>query len=164
MMEDMNQNQALQVHFKRLDAQNVLEICQLSSTLSANQRMAVADNAVSIAQAHCSENAWMRAIYLGQTPIGFVLLHIGSDWEDGIDCPGVFLWRFMIAKQYQGQGYGKIAIKVLTNHLKNLGIPRLYTSYHLGKGSPEGFYRRLGFKPTGDFYGDEPEVVLELTE
>jgi len=28
--------------------------------------------------------------------------------------------------------------------------------------SPEGFYRGLGFEPTGDFYGDEPEEKLVI--
>ena len=160
----MEQNDSDQIHFRRVDAQNVLEICRLSLTLSENQRKAVADNAISISQAHCSDNVWMRAIYMNQTPIGFIMLHIGSDWEDGIDCPGVFLWRLMISNEYQGKGYGKIAMKLLIDHLRALGIPRLFTSYHLGKGSPEGFYRKLGFSPTGEFYGDEPEVVLEIIQ
>lgn len=151
------------LHFKRLDPQNVLDVCRLSYTLSEEQRNAVADISISIAQGHCSKNAWMRAIYLDKTPIGFIMLHIGSDWDDGIDCPGVFLWRFMISKEYQGQGHGRTAIKILIDHLKALGVPRLYTSYHLGKGSPEDFYSKLGFKPTGDYYGDEPEVVIEFT-
>jgi diamine N-acetyltransferase len=66
----------------------------------------------------------------------------------------------MIAGPYQGRGYGEVAIQLLVDHLRALGIPELYTSYHLGEGSPEKFYQRLGFKPTGDYYGDEPEVKL----
>ena len=151
-----------QIHFERIRADSVLDICRLSESLPGEQREAVADNALSIAQAHFSENAWMRAIYLGDTPIGFIMLHIGSDWEDGIDCPGIFLWRFMIARDYQRKGYGQLAMTLLINHLRDLGIPRLYTSYDLGEGSPEGFYKKLGFVPTGDYYGDEPEVVLEI--
>jgi len=30
------------------------------------------------------------------------------------------------------------------------------------QGSPEGFYRELGFEPKGDFYGDEPEEKLVI--
>lgn len=150
------------IHFKRITAESVLTICQLSQTLSEAQQNAVADNAISIAQAHFSENVWMRAIYKGSVPIGFIMLHIGSDWMDGIDCPGVFLWRFMIAKPFQGQGYGRKALENLIEHLRALGIPELLTSYHLGADSPEGFYKTLGFVPTGEYYGDEPEVVLKI--
>jgi diamine N-acetyltransferase len=150
------------VHFERITARTVLQICQLSETLTPQQRKMVADNALSIAQAHCSESAWLRAIYADDAPIGFLMLHIGSDYTDGIDCPGIYLWRFMIAGPYQGQGYGREAIQFLLKHLDALGIPELYTSYELGEGSPEGFYRKLGFVPTGGYYGDEIEVVYRL--
>jgi diamine N-acetyltransferase len=150
------------IHFERITARTVLEICQLSETLPPGQRAVVADNAVSIAQGHVSENAWMRAIYAGETPVGFIMLHIGSDWADGIDCPGVFLWRLMIAAPYQGRGVGRSAINLLVRHLRALGIPALYTSYHPGEGSPNSFYQKLGFVPSGEYYGDEPEVVLWL--
>ena len=68
------------VHFERITAQTVLEICKMSETLSDEQRESVADNALSIAQAHFSDNVWMRAIYADQTPVGFIMLHFGSDW------------------------------------------------------------------------------------
>jgi diamine N-acetyltransferase len=151
-----------QIHFERITARTILDVCRQSETLPPEQRKAVADNAVSIAQAHFSENAWMRAIYADEELVGFILLHIGSDWADGIDRTGVFLWRFMIAATHQGKGYGKAAMQLLIDHLRELGIPALYTSYHLGEGSPEEFYRGLGFEPTGDFYGDEPEVKLVI--
>lgn len=152
------------IHFKRITAQTVLPICKLSQTLSAAQRKMVTDNAVSMAQAHFSDNAWMRAIYADDTPIGFVLLHTGSDYDDGIDCPGVFLWRFMIAGPYQGKGYGRIALHRLFSQLQAQGIPELYTSCGLGEASPEGFYKQLGFTPTGEMYGDEIELKLNLNQ
>lgn len=152
------------VHFQRITAKNVLAVCQLSETLTPQQRKMVADNAISIAQAHCSENAWMRAIYASDTLIGFVLLHTGSDYEDGIDCPGVFLWRFMIAGPHQGKRFGRQAMQRLLAHLKAQGIPELYTSCGQGEASPEGFYRRLGFLPTGEMYGDEIELKLSIAE
>lgn len=150
------------VHFKRITANTVVQICSLSETLTLQQRKMVADNARSIAQAHFSENTWMRAIYADETPVGFLMLHTGSDYEDGIDCPGVFLWRFMIAGPFQRKGFGKKAMKRLIAHLRAQGVGELYTSCGQGDESPEGFYRRLGFTPTGELYGDEIELVLRL--
>ena len=72
------------------------------------------------------------------------------------------MWRLMIAAPFQGKGYGKLALEKLIQHLKVMGVPRLYTSCGQGEGSPEGFYRGMGFTPTGDFYGDEIELLLEL--
>jgi len=43
-----------------------------------------------------------------------------------------------------------------------MGIPGLYISCGQGEGSPEGFYRHLGFTPTGDTYGDEIELGLDV--
>ena len=150
------------IHLERITARTVEQICELSETLTPQQRKMVADNADSIAAAHFSEMAWMRAIYAGDTPVGFLLLHIGSDYADGIGCPGVFLWRFMIAGPFQRQGYGRQAMQVLFEHLRALGVPELYTSYGLGEASPEGFYRKLGFVPTGGKYGDEVEAICRI--
>jgi diamine N-acetyltransferase len=152
------------IHFQRLTARNVRQICKLSETLSPQQRRMVGDNAYSIAQAHCSENAWLRAIYADDTPVGFIMLHIGSDYDDGIDCAGVFLWRFMIAGPFQRKGYGTKAMARLFAHLRAQGIGELYTSCGVGEASPEGFYRKLGFLPTGEMYDDEIELVLKLKE
>ena len=152
------------IHFMRITAASLNQICALSETLSHAHRRMVADNVHSIARAHFSPSAWMRAIYADDTPIGFIMTHTGSDYEDGIDCPGVFLWRFMIAAPYQGKGYGKRALEKLIQHLKAMGIPLLYTSCGQGEGSPEDFYRKLGFTPTGDHYGDEIELVLTVED
>jgi diamine N-acetyltransferase len=150
------------IHFERITARTVRQICKLSETLTPQQRTMVAENALSIAQAHFSESAWVRAIYADDTPIGFLMLHIGSDYADGIDCPGVFLWRFMVSGPHQGKGYGREAIDLLVEHLRAQGVPELYTSYRGVEGGPEGFYTKLGFVPTGGRYGDEIEVVYRL--
>lgn len=152
------------IHFMRITATNLNQICALSETLSPAHRGMVADNWRSVAEAHFSPSAWMRAIYADDMPIGFIMTHTGSDYEDGIDCPGVFLWRFMIGGSYQGKGYGRLALEKLIQHLKAMGVPLLYTSYGQGEGSPEGFYRKLGFTPTGGYYGDEIEAVLNVAD
>ena len=151
-----------QIHFKQINSGNVLDVCDLSETLSSDQRKMVADNARSIAQASCSKNSWIRAIYADETPVGFIMVHFGSDFEDGIDCPGAFLWRLMIAYPFQGMGYGHKALIRLINELKAKGYQELYTSCGLGEASPESFYKRLGFTPTGEYYGDEIELVYRF--
>jgi len=152
----------MKIHFRQITSATLDPICKLSETLSPTQRHMVADNVESIAEAHFSESAWLRAIYADETPIGFIMTHTGPEYEDGILCPGVFLWRFMIAGPYQGKGYGKLALEILIQHLKAMGVPLLYTSCEQGEGSPQGFYQKLGFTPTGGFCGDEIELVLKL--
>ena len=66
----------------------------------------VANNAVSIAQAHFEPCAWFRGIYANETPVGFIMLY------DDPDEPAYFLWRLLVAEEYQGLGYGGLFKKV----------------------------------------------------
>ncbi|WP_212004624.1 GNAT family N-acetyltransferase [Chitinophaga sp. HK235] len=152
-----------EVTLRRITVDNVEDICDLSKTLSSVQRGMVADNGESIAVAHYSEDAWFRAIYADDTPIGFIMLHTGADWSDGLDFPNMFLWRFMIAGPHQGKGYGSKAIGLVLRNLAGRGISELYTSCGEGEGSPLSFYQRLGFTPTGEYYDDEMELKLTFT-
>ncbi|WP_160717854.1 GNAT family N-acetyltransferase [Chitinophaga solisilvae] len=154
---------AATITLRRITVENVETICDLSKTLSSAHRKMVADNGESIAVAHYSEDAWFRAIYADETPVGFVMLHTAADWNDGIDFDGIFLWRFMIAGGHQGKGYGRKVIGLVLRRLAAQGISALYTSCGEGEGSPQTFYERLGFVPTGDYYGDELELKLAFT-
>lgn len=154
----------LEVTLRRITVDNVEDICDLSKTLSPAQRNKVADNGESIAVAHYSEDAWFRAIYAGEEPIGFILLHTGADWNDGIDFPHMFLWRFMIAGPHQGKGYGRKAIGLVLRNLAARKIYELYTSCGEGEASPLPFYQQLGFTATGVWYDDEMELKLIFTD
>jgi len=73
--------------------------------------------AIPIAQAHFSKNAWMRAFYANDKPIRFMMMNLGSNWINGINCQGVFLWRLMISQPYQRRGFGNAAMIFLIKRL-----------------------------------------------
>jgi len=150
------------VHFKRITANNVYAVCKLSDTLSEAHRRMVAPNAISIAQGSVANNTWYRAIYAGDTPVGFIMTHTGSDFDDELDYPGAFLWRLMIATPFHGLGYGRRAMERLIGELRAQGFRELYTSCGEGEGSPEGFYKSLGFERTGEMLDDEVELLLKF--
>jgi diamine N-acetyltransferase len=115
----------------------------------------VAPNSVSIAQAHFEPKAWFRAIYAGDEPVGFAMLHEDPDEAE------YFLWRFMIDHGHQGKGYGRRAIELLTDRVRTLPrATRLLTSYVPGDGGPGPFYHRCGFVDTGE--EDHGELLTEL--
>lgn len=118
------------------------------------QERLVATNAESIAEAHFSPGvAWFRAVYLGETPVGFVML------EDNPAEGRYYLWRFMIDARYQRTGVGRKALELLFEHVRTRpGARELYTSCVPGEGSPGPFYEKLGFVYTGD--EDEGELVM----
>lgn len=150
------------VTLREITAETLWPVLQLSKTLSEVQRTHVADNAVSIAQAHFEPHAWFRGIYAGETPVGFIMLFIGPD-EDEPDHPMVrFLWRFMIGGAYQKMGFGRQALAFVYDMVREQGGKELRVSCHEGPEGPEGFYRRLGFVPNGKYYDGELGMVLQL--
>jgi diamine N-acetyltransferase len=146
-----------EVTLREITGETVHGICMLSETLTEPQKYYVAPNAISLAQAHFSPYAWFRAIYAGPAPVGFLMLY------DNPDEPEYFLWRLMVAEPYHERGYGRQAIERLVEYVKTRpGAKELLVSYHKGEKSPEGFYLKLGFEPTGDMAGDEFVARLPL--
>ncbi len=118
-----------------------------------NQQHFVADNAVSIAEAHFEPKAWFRAIYADETPVGFVMLYLDREQ------PLYYLWRYMIDRRYQGYGYGHQAMTQVCAFVRSLpGATELKLSYVPGAGSPLTFYRKQGFVDTGEI--DHGELVM----
>lgn len=146
-----------EISLREITADTVREICNLSDTLTPPRKYMVAPNAASIAQAHFSEHAWFRAIYADDTPVGFLMLY------DDPQEPEYFLWRLMIAGPHHGKGFGRRAIALLVDHVRTRpGATVLETSCGQGPGSPEGFYRKLGFERNGKVLGEEVGLSLAL--
>ncbi len=125
--------------------------------VAPKQEKFVANNAVSIAQAHFSKYAWFRAIYADETPVGFIMLH------DEPEKPFYYLWRLMIDTRYQQMGFGRQALACLIEHVKTRPqATELYVSYVPGAGSAQGFYERIGFEHTGEEDGGERVMKLPL--
>lgn len=78
--------------------------------------------------------------------------------------PAYYLWRFMIAEQYQGMGFGRQAINLLVAHVKTRPqATELLVSYQPeGEGHPGRFYHKLGFVDMGEVKEGETVARLEL--
>lgn len=100
---------------------------------------------------------WMRGVLADGEPAAFVMLSETHGTRDG-----QYLWRLLVDRTHQRRGIGRLAIELVVEHLRAHGVPRLYTSYVDGPGTPRPFYERLGFVPTGEIIDDETELVLEL--
>ena len=106
-------------------------------------------------------NPWFRAVYADDQPVGFVML----SWDVTPAPPRIigpwFLWKLLIDERHQGRGYGREAVKLVADIVREHGGSELLTSHVVGDESPEGFYRRLGFVPTGE-QDEKGEIVLAL--
>jgi diamine N-acetyltransferase len=143
------------VTLREITRDNVRAICRLE--VHESQRGFVAPNPISIAEAHVTPTAWMRAIYADETPVGFVMIN------DDPEKPRYYLWRYMIAGAYQQLGFGRGAMEQVIDYVRTRpGATEFLLSYVPGEGSPRDFYARLGFVDTGEQHGGESVMRLAL--
>jgi len=126
------------MEFRKIDKSNYRDCMAL--TVDDSQMYFVADNKQSLVEAAYEEGLYTLGIYHGETMVGFVLY----DYDDTI--PGWSMSRFMIGKQYQGQGYGKQAVlDFLAYFRENHAADRLYISVSLENTAARRLYAGLGF-------------------
>jgi len=100
---------------------------------------------------------WYRAVEADGTLVGFVMLA-----EQTEHLPDPYLWRLLIDRAHQRRGIGRMVVEALVGRLRTEGAGRLMVSWNPGPGTPEPFYRRLGFVPTGELDGEEIVAALDL--
>lgn len=149
------------VTLREITADTVLDVVKLS--VAPGQQQFVAPNAVSLAQALFSREAWYRAVYQDDTLAGFVMLYDESQRAEAPEKPNIGLWRLMVDQRYQGKGIGRAVIAHVVAHARAKGcFSELFTSYVPAAGGPETFYLSLGFVPNGEMDEDEIVVILPL--
>jgi diamine N-acetyltransferase len=151
------------ITLKRITRRNLGAVLKLK--VKPHQENLVATNAKSIAQAHFYREAWYRAIYLNDTPIGFVLLVDRTLKYKRIKQknPALYIWRLMIDGKSQGKGYGREAVELAINHLKTRPNAKEVILHHeQTDGNAGEFYEKLGFKLTGKILHHEVERKLIL--
>lgn len=101
---------------------------------------------------------WLRAVYSDGEPIGFVMVA-----EPMSNAPHPYVWRILVDWRHQRRGAGAQAIRAVARHWAALGATHIDLSCVAGvAGSPEGFYRRLGFEPTGVVEDGETEFRVPI--
>jgi RimJ/RimL family protein N-acetyltransferase len=133
------------VRLVELTHDNVREVGRLATHHS--QERFVAPMSRSFADALVSDvvddilvEPWYRAIEADGELVGFLMIAVSTPPGD---IP--FLWRLLI------------------DHVRALGRPRLDVGWHPGRGGPESFYRALGFVPDGRIIDGEIIARLDLT-
>lgn len=128
--------------------------------VAPEQQGFVANNAISISEAYFTPQAWFRAIYADETPVGFLMLY---DEPEGPEGTVYYLWRFMIDARYQKMGFGRQALRLLIDHVRTRpNATELLLSYVPEAGGPQAFYESLGFAHTGKEHDGELEMSFRL--
>ena len=144
------------VTLQPIDEDNLAAVFNLD--VAPSQRGFVARNPWSLAQALTEPRvAWPRAIVSDGEVVGFLMLEIDPDDEEG---KFFYLWRLMVGAEHQGHGFGSEAVAAACEEVRARGGTELYTSWVEGEGGPGPFYLKLGFVPTGEI--DDGETVGRL--
>jgi N-acetyltransferase len=155
------------IRFVEVTSDNVVALHRLNAG-AVGSRM-VAPNAMSVAQGMLSPNAWLRGVYVGDLPVGLVMLFDPTlDPENAkkeeLPLDALYVWRLMIDFKHQGKGYGEQVLRaVIAKARERAAFKRVTLSYVMEEGSAKPFYEKLGFRETGKIDDGEMEMALELS-
>lgn len=96
--------------FREITEKNWLEVANLKP--KDGQVGNLAPNVWSLCEAHYSEDAWVRAIYADETPVGMLMM---ATWDPD---EAYYIWRFMIDGRYQRLGYGRRGVEFAVGHIR----------------------------------------------
>jgi diamine N-acetyltransferase len=126
--------------------------------VAEDQKLFVAPNVKSIAQAKIYPDSIPMAIYSGDgEPVGFVMY--GYDPDD----KKYYLGRLMIDARHQGKGYGKAATLEVIRRMSEIEDCRaIYLSFVPENTGAEKLYSSVGFQRTGALNGNEIVMRFDL--
>ncbi len=161
------------IRLEKVNGRNVWDILKL--TVSEDQKDYVASNDISIVEAYIAitENghAFPFGVYANDTLVGFMMIGYDTDdsWEDApVIAKGNYnLWRLMIDKKYQRNGYGKEAVQLALDFINAFPCGKAeccWLSYEPENEVARSLYQSYGFLETGEKDGEELIAVLKLGE
>ncbi|MFC7420767.1 GNAT family N-acetyltransferase [Iodobacter arcticus] len=152
---NLDQSQDLSITLSPLSKANWLACANL--TLPSEQADFLAPNIYSIAESKFEPHYQPRAICLAGKVIGFLMYCPDIDLPD----PELYwLFRFMLGAEYQGKGYGAIAIRLALDEMKMAGARRVITMHKPSNEIASRLYQRMGFCKVG--YAEDGDIELEL--
>ena len=144
------------ISLRKVTEENFIKVIKLSNSLTDYQKNCVASNSISLAEAYVNKKeAWPRAIYLDNEPIGFIMLALFDDDIPKEDLPAYYIWRFMVSKDHQKKGYGTLALDIIKEKCIKDKVKSLYVSCEMDGEQPYNFYIKYGFIDTGINDGEQ---------
>jgi diamine N-acetyltransferase len=149
------------VTLREIDDANRDAVLGLQVAAAQERFVSSVPESLAIAADYPHAKPWYRAVFAGDEPVGFVML----SWNVEPQPPEIigpwFLWKLLIDERHQGRGYGREVVRQVAELVGAEGATELFTSYVPEDGGPAGFYKRLGFVPTGEVDGDG-EIIMRL--
>ena len=145
------------ITLRRIDESNFMDAFHLE--LAEGQNRFVSHPIRSLAQAYVYYHQCTPfGIYARETMVGYVMVIYDHDIRE------YNLWHLMIDRRYQGMGYGKQAIRLCLDYIRQepFGPGNIVLlTCHEENIAAVSLYKSLGFQETGD--RDETEIEMKLT-
>jgi len=126
--------------------------------LSPEQQDLVASNAESLDEARSDPDARPRAIYAGERLVGFLMYDAGQPDDDPREA---LIYRFMIDRGSQGQGYGRAALTKALDEIRAIPkVGKIFIGYMPNNPAAKPFYASFGFVEVGT--DEDGETIAEL--
>ncbi|MCL2621342.1 MAG: GNAT family N-acetyltransferase, partial [Defluviitaleaceae bacterium] len=93
---------------------------------------------------------------------GYLLPEYDDEYNEGK--PFYFFWRFMVDKNHQGKGYGRVALEKIVEEVKTKPCgeaEHFYISY-MPDNPTQKLYHSVGFEPTGQVVGGEIVARMKI--
>lgn len=127
----------------------------LGLALSPEQVNFVASNGSSLDEASQDLDAQPRAIMIGEQVVGFLM------YDAAVDDDEATIYRFMIDRAYQGNGFGKTALRALLDEIGQLAhVKRISICYEPDNEGARHLYRSAGFVEQG--LDEDGEMIANL--
>ena len=146
----------------------------LKLRVSKEQKDFVAGNSDSIIDAYFAmteegKKVFTFGIYNGKKAVGFLMIGYNCTWRDNLDFAknSYYIWRFMIDKRYQGNGYGREALKLAVDFVRTAPCGKAeycWLSYEPENEVARKLYLSSGFEERLDLCREDEEIpaVLKL--
>ncbi len=147
------------VELKEITEDNFGECIALM--VADEQSRYIASNEGSLKEAENNTNvARPFAIYIDNKMVGFTMFAFDEEYGDPND--RYWLWRFMIDKNLQGRGYGRLALEEIIKYFKANGANNIKLSTKESNVKALSLYHKFGFKENGEMNDEEMVLVLDL--
>ena len=150
----------MNIQLKDITNDNWLECIYLTTNKKGKHFVCeefVASNALSIAQAKIQKGWITKAIYNGETMVGFIMY--GFCYENNF----YEICRLMIHHEYQGKGYGRAALGKAIDEFKKISdCDEIFVSFYLKNQVGQKIYESFGFRHTGKILDGEALYHLKL--
>jgi diamine N-acetyltransferase len=126
--------------------------------LTPDQEDLLASNVYSLAESKFDPDARPRAVYAGKRVVGFLMYDVSRGKGKSRKAA---IYRFMIDRKHQGQGYGRAALKQALDEIKQFPrMKKVSISYMPSNPVAKRFYGSFGFVEVG--LDEDGEMIAEL--